>query len=327
MQPINWGILGPGKIAHKFVKGLQTIADAKVYSVGSRSSDHASQFAREYGLEKAFGSYLELAKDPGTDIIYVATPHPFHYENTLMCLENDKAVLCEKPFTINSRQLRHLVEAARSNKVFLMEALWSRFLPSINKVLEIRDTGMLGTVRFIQADFGFKGEYNPLNRLFNPALGGGALLDIGIYPVFLALVLLGKPNGIKAVSRFSTTGVDESTSMIFTYKDWAIANLSCTFMVDTPIQADIIFEKGRIRMHPKWFTPTSLTLVKEDKTEEIIQFEEKGNGYQYEAIECMRCLRAGLKESPMMSLDFSLDLMEVLDWIRKECGLVYPGYD
>jgi len=319
--------MGPGKIAHKFVHGLQIIPDAKVYSVGSRSAERAANFAGQYGAEKAYGSYLELAQDPETEIIYVATPHPFHYENTLMCLENGKAVLCEKPFTINSRQLMHLVKVARNNRVFLMEALWSRFLPSINKVLEIRDSGNLGAIRFIQADFGFRGEYNPLNRLFNPSLGGGALLDIGIYPVFLAVVLLGRPDEIKAISRFSDTRVDESTSMILTWKDWAMANLSCTFMLDTPIQAEIIFDKGRIRLHPKWFTPTTLTLVKEDKTEETIRFEEKGNGYQYQAIECMRCLRAGLTESPVMSLDFSLLLMETLDRIRKECGLVYPEFD
>jgi predicted dehydrogenase len=327
MQPINWGILGPGKIAHKFVQGLQTLPDARFYSAGSRSVERAKKFAGEYGATKAFGSYRELAEDPDTNIIYVATPHPFHYENTLLCLENSKPVLCEKPFTINTRQLKHLIEVARRKKVFLMEALWSRFVPSIMGILEISNSGKLGAVRFVNADFGFRGEYDPLNRMFNPELGGGALLDIGIYPVFLAMLLLGEPDRIKAAARFASTGVDESTSMIFLYNNGNIANLSCTFMADTPIQADVIFEKGRVRLNPKWFTPTSLTLVHEDRTEENILFDEPGNGYQYQAVECMRCLREGLTESPVMNLDFSLSLMEVLDRIRKECGLVYPIYD
>jgi len=320
----RWGIMAPGKIAHKFVSGLQDIPEAELYAIGSRSAERAGTFAQQYGAAKSYGSYKELAEDPDVDIIYIASPHPAHYENALMCLEHGKAVLCEKPFTMNLRQLEHLVDVARTNKVFLMEALWTRFLPTIEKILEIRDSGKLGTIRFINADFGFKGVYDPSNRLFNPELGGGALLDIGIYVVFLANLLLGNPPEITATSQIAETGVDASTSMIFSYADGQIANLSCTYMANTPIQADIIFEKGIIHIDPKWFTPTSLHISAEEGSKEHFQYEEKSNGYQYQAMECMRCLDAGMTESTLMSLDFSLNLIKTLDRIREICGIRYP---
>ncbi len=320
----RWGIMAPGKIAHKFVGGLQRIPGAEIYAIGSRSAERAGSFARQYGAAKSYGSYIELAGDEDVDIIYIASPHPVHYENALMCLEHGKAVLCEKPFTMNLRQLRHLVDTARTNRVFLMEALWTRFLPTMEKILEVRDSGTLGSIRFINADFGFKGDYDPANRLFNPALGGGALLDIGIYPVFLAMLLLGKPPEITATSQMAETGVDASTSMIFSYADGQMANLSCTYMANTPIQADIIFEKGIVHIDPKWFCPTSIIISGEDGKEDRFQYEERGNGYQYQAIECMRCLDAGMTESPLMSLEFSLELMGTLDRIREICGIRYP---
>ncbi len=326
-KTFNWGIIGPGRIAHKFALGLKAAPGAKLFAIASRSTQRAETFARQYQAERFYGNYRSLAADPEVDIIYIATPHSAHYENTLMCLEEGKPVLCEKPFTINAKQLHHLVEVARNNKVFLMEAFWTRFLPTIIKTLEIRDSGTMADIKAVHADFGFLADFDPQWRLFNPALGGGALLDIGVYPVFLSLLMMGKPDKLKAISSFSATGVDESTSIIFKHENGNMANLTCTVKANTPIQADIIFEKGRIRINTKWIAPSSLTLVKEDGSKEEITFIEKGNGYQYQAIECMRCLDTGLTESPLMSLDFSLSLMELMDQIRKECGIVYPDYD
>ena len=326
-EKIKWGILGPGRISHKFVQGLQVLPDAEVFAIGSRSADRAQEFAAEYNAERNYGTYLELAQDPDVDIIYIATPHPWHYENTLMCLEHGKAVLCEKPFTMNRVQLTHLVEVARSKNLFLMEALWTRFHPNIEKILEIRKEGLLGNIRFVNADFGFKGEYDQENRLFNPELGGGALLDIGIYPVFLAMLLLGKPDKMQAISHFAVTGVDESTSMIFSYTEGKMANLSCTFKADTPTRADIIFDKGRIRLDRHWFTPSLMTIIDEDENVQEYSLHDSGNGYQYQAIECMKCLREGMTESPMMSLDFSLELMDILDHIRLATGIRYASDD
>ena len=319
----KWGILAPGKIAHKFATGLQAVPGAKLHAVGSRSLHRAEAFAKEYGADRAFGSYRELAEDPDTDIIYIATPHPAHYESAVLCLENGKAVLCEKPFTMNLGQLRHLVELARTRDVFLMEAFWTRFIPGIVKILEVAESGILGRVRFISADFGFRGEYDPSNRLFNPALGGGALLDIGVYVVFLSLLLLGKPEDIAASSRFAETGVDASTAMIFSYPGDRMASLYCTFTADTPTRADITFDRGRISIEGQWFAPSNPVIYREDGSREVFEYEEKSNGYQYEAIECMRCLDKGLTESPFLNLDFSLDLMETLDRIREICGIRY----
>lgn len=321
----NWGILAPGKIAHKFATGLQAAPGARLHAIGSRSLERAEGFAREYGATKAFGSYRELAADTDTDIIYIATPHPYHYESALLCLENGKAVLCEKPFTMNLGQLRHLVEVARKRKVFLMEAFWTRFIPGIVKVLEIADSGNLGRVRFLSADFGFRGEYEPSNRLFNPALGGGALMDIGVYTAFISLLLLGKPENIAATSCFAETGVDASTAMIFSYPDDRMASLYCTFTANTPTRADITFDRGRISIEGQWFTPSNPVLYREDGSKEVLRHNEKSNGYQYEAIECMRCLENGLTESPLLGLDFSLNLMEILDRIRGICGIEYPA--
>ncbi len=238
------------------------------------------------------------------DIIYISTPHTFHFENALMCLENGKPVLCEKPFTITRGQLQRLVDTARRKKVFLMEALWTRFLPTIQKIIEIRDSGELGSIRAIYADFGFKAPVDYNDRLYNLNLGGGALLDIGIYPVFLSLLLLGKPSEIKSTAVIAETGADESCSILFKYGSGAIANLACTFTSDTPIEANIIFEKGRIRINRRWFAPSSLTITGSNEKSRELTFEYKGNGYHFEAIEAMKCLEDGLTECPESTAGF-----------------------
>jgi len=324
---IRWGIVGPGKIAHKFAQGLASLPDAKLFAVASRSEERAREFARQYKAPFFYQGYENITRNPDVDIVYIATPHPYHYENALMCLENGKPVLCEKPFTITRGQLQRIVDTSRSKKVFLMEAIWTRFLPTIQKVIEIRDSGKLGTIRAIYADFGFKAPVDYNGRLYNLDLGGGALLDIGIYPVFLSLLLLGKPADVKSNAVLSETGADESCSMIFKYGNGAIANLACTFTTDTPIEANIIFEEGRIRINRRWFAPSSIVITESNEKTQELTFEYKGNGYHFEAEEAMKCLEKGMIECPDLTLDFSLELMGLLDEIRGQCGIHYPGHE
>ena len=323
----NWGIIGPGRIAHKFAQGLASVPDAKLFAVASRSEKRAHSFARQYKVPYYYGGYEKIVQNPEVDIIYIATPHTFHYENTLMCLENGIPVLCEKPFTITCSQLQKLVNTARERKIFLMEAIWTRFLPTINKVLEIQKSGKLGKIKALYADFGFKAPVDHDGRLYNLELGGGALLDIGIYPVFLSLLLLGKPEEIKSMAVISETGADESCSILFKYSSKVMASLNCTITAETPIEAVIIFENGRIRINRGWFAPSSLTIFSAKEKKKEVSFKYNGNGYHFEAIEAMKCLHRGLTECPDLPLDFSLDLMGLLDEIRGQCGIRYPGQE
>lgn len=234
-----------------------------------------------------------------------------------------KAVLCEKPFTMNKRQLEQLVETARNKQVFLMEAIRTRFLPSTRKVLEIAGRKQLGNLYSIYADFGFRKEFDPQHRLFDPAKGGGALLDIGIYPVFISRLLAGNPSNIMALANLSKDGIDLSCNMMFEQEDRVASSLNCTLMADSPSEANLLFEKGWIRMESVWITPGPITIHRIGEDPERIEFPEPGNGYQYEAAEVMRCLDEGLIESPALPLDFSLDLIGILDRVREICGIRY----
>jgi predicted dehydrogenase len=327
MQKIKWGILAPGHIARGFVAGLKALEGAELYAVASRSYNKAAAFAKEFGFQKVYGSYSELADDPDVDVIYVATPHHLHFENAMMCIQKGKAVLCEKPFTINSKQLDILVKTAREKKVFLMEAVWTRFLPGIIKTMELIKEGQIGEIKMLNADFGFQADYNPESRLFNPFLGGGSLLDIGIYPVFLSLLLLGYPKEIKAVAIKVPTGVDESVSISLAYESGALASLYCTFACFTTTDADIYGDKGKIHLETQWFRPTEVVLSRNNESPEELSFPAKANGYEYEALEVMKCIENGFTESNILGLDFSLQLMKLLDAIRGKCNIVYPDYD
>jgi predicted dehydrogenase len=274
-----------------------------------------------------YGKYSDILSDPELDIVYIATPHSFHFENSIMCLEKGIPVLCEKPITINYKQLKSLVDLARYKKVFLMEAIMTRFLPTIETTVDIINSGELGEIKVINADFGFRADYNPESRLFNPSLGGGCLLDIGIYPVFLSLLLLGYPDEIKAVCFKAKTGVDESMAISMRYNSGAVASLHCTFTAHTEVSANIYCEKGKIRINPRWTTLSSLSVQRDNQDIEEKKFNYDLNGYDYEANEVMSCLNKGLTESPKLNLEFSLELMKLLDEIRRICGISYPLYD
>jgi len=324
---IRWGILGTGNIAHKFAEALKYVDGAELYASGSRDIESAEKFASEYGTLKVYGSYEEAAHDKDVDIFYIATPHNLHLENTLLCLENKKHVLCEKPFAVNGKEVRKMISKAKDKNLFLMEAFWSRFLPNIIKTKEIIDSGKIGRVKLLTSYFSFKSSHGPGHRQFNKDLCGGSLLDIGIYNVFLSLFLLGKPREFKAAAGMGKTDVDDSCSVIFKYDDDKLAVTFSSFRANTPIVAEVHGEKGSIFIEDKWFCPGNIRLTDDKGKEEIISFNFRGNGYNYEADEVVKCLREGKTQSDIMSWDKSLELIDMLDEIRKECGIVYPKHD
>lgn len=327
MNKYNWGIIGTGNIAGHFAEDLKLLPQARLKAISSRSADRASTFAKKFKIPDCYDSWDAMADDPEIDIVYVATHHPFHYKNTLSCLEAGKAVICEKPITMNRRELEILVRIARKKKVFLMEAIWTRFLPNTRKVLEIMDSGELGQLSNVDADFGFRFEFDKEHRLFDPTKGGGALLDIGIYPVFISQLLAGPPEKLQATARFAPTGIDHSCNMIFEHGNEVVSSLNCTLLSEAPTEASLLFEHGWIRMESWWLTPGPITIHRKGKKPNRIKFQEPGNGYHYEAAEVMKNLDLGLTESPALPLDFSLDLMGTLDAVRAACGISYPQDD
>jgi predicted dehydrogenase len=324
----NWAILGCGKIARKFANDLKLLSNARLYAAASRSLENAQNFASELGFERAYGSYEEMVSDAQVDVVYIASPHSHHCEHTLLCLNHRKAVLCEKAFALNTKEVNLMIEASKSNQTFLMEAFWTRFQPSFLKVMQIIQSGELGALKMIHSDFAFNAEYNPEKRLYNVALGGGSLLDIGIYPIFMSLMAFGKPSTIKTLATFCPTGAEETIQMSFQYPNGGNASLISSFASYSSTQTEFCFEYGFVRLNRRFYTPTTLTYWKTGEEEKYITLEKgAGFGYELEAVHVMDCLDAEMTESPIMPLSLSLDLMEIMDWVRKDAGIVFPGHD
>lgn len=320
---VRWGILGCGSIAGQFARGLPHAPGASLAAVGSRSLEKAQKFAAEHGASASFGSYEELASCPDVDVIYVATPHPMHGAHTLLCLENGKAVLCEKPFAINAAEARRMVEAAQSKGVFLMEAMWTRCFPIMVRLREELAAGRVGDVRMVSADFGFRAGFDPKSRLFDPALGGGALLDVGVYAISLASMILGKPSTVAGLMQPAPTGVDAQSAFVLAYPNGALASLYTTIEANTPWEATVLGSEGKIRVHGPFWKPSRMTVSAGD-TEEVVELLYEGNGYQFEAIEVGDCLAKGLLESPVMPHEETIAIMETMDSLRSQWGLKYP---
>ncbi len=320
----NWGILGCGWIAEQFAEALNRTEGAVLYAAASRSQKKADEFAKKNKVSKAYGSYLSMIEDPEVDIVYIATPHSHHFANTKVCLEAGKHVLCEKAFTVNAAQLKELIGIAKSKKRFLMEALWSRFLPGMIKAKELISQGVIGEVITMDADFGMNFPLDPNHRLFNPYLAGGVLLDIGIYPLFLSLFMFDKPKVLKAHSLLDDNSIDHTTSMITQHSNGTICNLTGTTRTNRPVKATFYGSKGKLEFDNWWFTPVNFTVELEGQKKREYKFPPMVNGYEYEAIEAMRCLNEGLNESEIMPHSFSLLIMETMDEIRQQCGIVYP---
>ena len=322
---IGWGILGTGAIAHKFARGLAVLDDADLVAVGSRSAHGAREFAEEFSVPHRHATYGSLAEDEDVDVVYVATPNSFHRESCLLCLEAGKAVLCEKPFALNAAQAEEVIREARRRGLFLMEAMWMRFLPVMSVVRGWVADGSVGQVRMVTADFGFRTEFNPQGRLFDLQLGGGSLLDVGVYTVSLASMVLGpNPTAVESTANLGQSGVDEQAAFILGYEGGQLAVLSSAIRTQTPHEARIIGTEGFVEIDPDFHSATSATLKADGKTEQV-ELPLEGNGFNYEAAEVGRCLRTGSLESEIMPLDETLGIMRILDQIRSLWGLTYPS--
>ncbi|MBN1308831.1 MAG: Gfo/Idh/MocA family oxidoreductase [Chitinispirillaceae bacterium] len=320
----TWGILGAGGIAAKFLGDLKLLPNARLHAVGSRSAERAAAFAAAHGIPKAYGSYEALAADPGIDIVYIATPHAGHYPHSLLCLDHGKAVLCEKPVAINRRQFERMVARAKEKKRFFMEALWTRFVPSFIKCKHLVESGAIGEVRLIESDFCFNAPVNPDGRLYNPRIGGGALLDIGLYPVFCALEFGGEIVDVKATAAFGRNGVDTACSMLLGHANGELSVLFCSMTTEGRVESVIHGSRGMVRLNRKWHTPTSIDLMPDHAPPQHFTFDEPGRGYQYEAVEAMKCLDEGKLESALWSWERSRQLITLLDQIREIAGITYP---
>lgn len=324
-MPVKWGILGTGKIAKRFMQAAFYVPEAQVVAVGSREQHTADQFGAQFGVPKRYGSYDTLISDPEVEIVYVATPHTLHAENTLAALQAVKHVLCEKPFTVNAQQAEAVIQASRASGKFVMEGMWTRCFPVVREIVRRIQTGELGEIRYLQADFGFRPAFNPASRLFAPELGGGALLDVGVYPVALAFLVLGAPTQIVSHATLGATGVDELCSMLFRYDNGAQAVLSASLQVEMPKQANICGTLARIHMPAPWWKPSEAYLVRNDGTTEHLLYPYEGDGLQFEIRHVHDCLRQGLTESPWMPLDETLAIMRLLDTLRAQWGVRYPS--
>lgn len=321
---VRWGILGTGRIAKAFANALKDTPGAVLAGVGSRTQDSAQAFADEFG-GTAYGSYEALAQAGDIDLVYVGTPHPMHFENVRMALEAGKGVLCEKAFTVNRKEAEQLVALARARKLFLMEAMWSRYLPGLAEVRRVVDSGEIGRVVQVIADLGFSSPAGPEHRLFNPELGGGALLDIGIYPLSIAVALLGPVDSVVAQADIGATGVDEQTSFVLKHRGGGLSSCSCSLRAHLPSELTIAGDLGRVRMNTKFHHAQTVTVTRADGVARTVPTPYLGNGYVHEAIEAQRCWQAGLIESPGMTHEDTLALMGVMDEIRRQIGVRYAA--
>jgi len=325
MQPVRWGIIGTGNIAKRFAEDLTAMPEARLVAVGSRSAATAESFGARWGAPRRYASYAALAQDPEVEAVYVAVPHPFHAENCLLYLEAGKAVLCEKPFALNAAQAEEVIRRARARKLLVMEGMWTRAFPLMARLRQWLAEEAVGRVRLVAADFSFRCKFSPEGRHFNRALGGGALLDVGIYPVSLASMILGPPARICSGAEMGASGVDYQAAMIFHYQNGAAAALYAGLLADSPRDAEIIGESGSIQIHDTWWKPSRMTLTRARGQSEQVDMPYAGNGYQFEAAEFMNCLRQGRLESALMPLDETLSIMKTLDAVRAPWGLRYSG--
>lgn len=316
-RTFRWGVIGLGKMAHQFVSDLKMLPNARLTAVAASDAGRAQAFAQQYGAPFAYGSYEGILNCPEPlDVVYIATPHVSHAALTMMCLRNGLPVLCEKPWAMNIAEAEDMVATARAQGVFLMEALWTRFLPTTAKVLDLIQSGAIGEVLGLKADFGFPLKTPPPERLIRPELGGGALLDIGIYPAFLSLLLMGYPADIKVSTRYGTTGVDVDTAALLTYPNGALAQLHATLLARTKTEAFIYGSEATLHWHGRWHEPSGFSILREGRRPENFFFDYPSKGYHYEAEAVQQCLAQGLLECPELPLAFSLELSRLLAALR-----------
>jgi len=325
-EKIKWGIISTGHISNKFADALKILPEAELLAVASRNEKNALEFAKKHQIPRAYASYTELANDPDIDVIYIGTPHTFHLENSAMCMRKGKAVLCEKAFTINVTEAREMVRIAKEENVFLMEAMIPRHIPLLKKVLKWIKDGRIGEVRMVKASRCARGVFPEGARQLNPELGGGSLLDVGVYVISFASMIFNKsPVEVIGLSHMGDWGSDEQGVAVLKYDQGEIADLSFALRTNAVDEAYILGTEGYIKIEDLFAVPTKVSLIVDKKEIEIIEEKIIGNALNYEAVEVMRCLNEGLKESPFMTLDESIQIMEIMDKIRKPWGLVYAN--
>ena len=312
-------------MAKAFATGLKEVSDARLIAVGSRTMESARQFAEEFNVPMSYASYENIATDNDIDVVYIATPHTYHKDHAVMCLENGKSVLCEKPFTINADEARFVIELAREKNLFLMEAMWTRYIPAIVRLRELLQQGIIGDTQIMLAGGAFMPEFDPDFYLFNHKLGGGVLLDAGVYLIAMASMVFGAPQKILAMGQLGKTAVDEHDAILLQHDNGATANLYVSLRARSSPDVTLMGDKGKIYVHPPLFCPSKITLSVYGEDDQIIDLPFESNGYQFEAVEVCRCLREGKIQSETMSLNETLQIMETMDEIRKQFGLKYSN--
>lgn len=320
-EKINWGIIGLGNIANQFATDLLLIDEANLVAVASRNLVKANDFAKQYNCPKAYDSYEALFADEQVDIVYIATPHDSHAELSIKALENGKHVLCEKPMALSYKDAARMIEASKKYNKFFMEAFWTRFIPSVKEVLQKVDQGIIGDLNYIKADFNFYADEAAGGRLFDKTLGGGALYDIGVYPLFLSYIMLGIPKEIIAKSVYSKNGIDLQTSMILDYEKGQ-SILHASINSESDMKAVIGGTQGHIQLNAPWYVADGYSIVK-DNQEEVFNLPNLGKGYAHEAIECHDCIRNNQVESEFWSHQNSLDLSKIVEEIKNKIGLPF----
>jgi predicted dehydrogenase len=322
--PIRWGILGAGGIAGSFADAVTAHTRAQLVAVGSRNRDRSSRFATAHGIPTTHLGYRDLVANPQVDAVYVATPHSEHREHALLAIAAGKHVLVEKAFTRNTGEAQEVFDAARAAGVFVMEAMWTRFLPHVAALHQVIDAGEIGEIVALTADHGQRFRHDPTSRLFDPALAGGALLDLGVYPISFAHDFLGVPDAVHAVGQLTDTGVDGQVSAVLTYGDRVQATLSTTLWSRTPTRAHISGTEGHVQVEGSFYAPTSFTVTRHDGARWTFERPAK-QGLQYEAAEVARRVAAGQTESPRMTWQGTLDVLRTMDEVRRQIGVAYPG--
>tara|TARA_R110002050_G_scaffold917_3_gene6557 strand:+ start:4485 stop:5453 length:969 start_codon:yes stop_codon:yes gene_type:complete len=317
-KKVHWGILGLGKIAHKFAHDILRSEGSHLQAVASRSLEKAEGFKANYQAQSAYGSYQELLQDEKVDIVYIALPHSHHYEFSMLALQHNKAVLCEKPMGLNPQEVETLQKEARARNLFIMEGIWTRFIPATQKLMSLLADELIGNIISLKADFGFKPDYIPSSRLFDPALGGGSLYDVGFYPLYLSLLALGEPEKIKAFARYSDSGVDSHCQMLLQFRDGALVQLESSFEVQTPTEAHIYGTKGSIRVHSRFHHPEKITLSLSDGKKEEFEIKYRGNGYVHEIEAVSQNFMDGKTENEVLPHRESLQLAQLLARVKNE---------
>jgi dihydrodiol dehydrogenase / D-xylose 1-dehydrogenase (NADP) len=321
---MGWGIFGTGRMAGDFANALNQVSDAKTLAVASRSQQSADHFADRFDIPCSYSAYHQLLDNPDIDVVYIATPHSSHFEHVMMCLQAGKAVLCEKPFAINAGQAEQMISLATEKKLFLMEAMWTRFVPSVLKLRALLQAGAIGDVQLMLAGGAYMPEYDPDFYLFDKSLGGGILLDAGVYLLSMASMVFGVPEKILAMGTLGETGVDEHDAITLGHSKGELASLFISHRATSAPDMTLMGSKGKIYLHPPIFCPSGITLSQAGKADEVFDFPDSGSGYRFEIMEVNRCLKAGKKQSEAMPLAESLSIMQTMDEVRRQFGLQYP---